>query len=147
MYECIECHKRPIINKKRQLCSTCYQRLRKENGPFLKPQLNSAIKAGPTVLAYENEGEIQFVKNFFQHSNWKHHPVTFRLQHNGNNIRYSPDFYDGNRNVFIEVLRTRQRYHQAKEKYDLFRETFPMLNFEIRHPSGKIFDPKNPKWE
>jgi len=80
--------------------------------------------------------EIVFIKNFFDHKNWISQPAVFRMD----NIKYIPDFYDGNRNVFIEVAGTRQAYHYNKAKYALFRKTYPLISFEIRFPSGEILD-------
>lgn len=53
---------------------------------------------------------------------------------------YSPDFYDGNRNVFIEVIGSRQAYDQNKEKYDLMKKIFPKIKFEIRTPDGALLE-------
>jgi len=41
-------------------------------------------------------------------------------------------FYDGERNIFIEVSGSRQAYHANKDKYRLFRELFPLISLEIR---------------
>ena len=58
-------------------------------------------------------------------------------------MKYSPDFYDCERGVFIEVAGSRQRYHQAKDKYDSFQKYFPSINFEIRKIDGTILDETN----
>ena len=126
---CIECHKKPIHNKKRKLCVRCYQRLR-----------HQASTANTSLLTEDNpfagRSEIEFIKNFFTHRDWIYHPALFRL----NNEKYSPDFYDGERNMFIEVSATRQAYFFNKHKYELLRKLFPKLNFEIRKPSGELLN-------
>ena len=126
---CIKCDERPVFIKKRQLCSRCYQRaylglIKKEK--TWEP-VSRVGKADRRIRR-----EMEFVKNYFIHKNWIHQPGLFRL--NGEN--YSPDFYDGERNVFIEVIGSRQAFHQNKEKYEKMRIFFPKINFEVRTPDG-----------
>lgn len=83
-----------------------------------------------------NTNEIKFVKCFFKHNNWFYQPATFKL----NGRSYTPDFYDAERNVFIEVSGTKQAYHANKEKYKLMRKWFPKINFEIRRSDGQEID-------
>lgn len=136
---CITCRKNQIYIKKRGICALCYARLRRDQikeGTWqttIKLQKDLSL---PTIHKYENQAEISFVQNYFTHKNWTYHPCTFRLD--GTN--YSPDFYDGERNVFIEVSGTRQAYHFNKKKYELFRKTFPKINFEIRKSSGELLN-------
>ena len=126
---CKECNKRALHIKKRKLCAICYQRLRR-SGECLSP-------TGKTI-SYKGAKEIEFVRNYFNHKNWIHHPATFHIE----NEIYSPDFYDGEINTFIEVVGTRQAYHKNKHKYDLFRKIFPLLKFEIRTSDGKLLQNK-----
>jgi len=129
---CIECQDKPIFVKKRGLCSSCYQRFRLDE-----------IKGGNrlrNVIIPEESREIIFIKNFFTHKNWIHHPAVFRL--NGGEEKYYPDFYDIERDVWIEVAGSRQAYHQNKEKYEIFKKTFPTLKFEVRIPTGELLDDK-----
>ena len=133
---CIECGKRPIQIKKRKLCSTCYVRLQarmRRKGQSLKDQ-NGLTP--PTIAKREQMGELEFVRNYFSHSNWIPHPAVFKF----NGQKYTPDFYDCERNVWIEVSATRQAYHANKEKYQLFRQYYPLLNFEIRKPTGELLN-------
>jgi len=65
---------------------------------------------------------------------WIYQPALFRL----NGYRYTPDFYDGEREVFIEVSGTRQAFYNNREKYRLFIKTFPGIKFEIRRPNGDL---------
>ena len=60
----------------------------------------------------------------------------FRLS----NCKYDPDFYDGERNVFIEVAGTGQAYYANLKKYLEFVKIFPKINFEVRKPTGELID-------
>lgn len=93
-------------------------------------------KAPESIRKHEHRGEIDFIKTFFSHTNWIHQPGMFRLDQG----KYSPDFYDCERNVFIEVSATKQAYSRNKDKYALFRKSFPKINFEIRKPDGTLLD-------
>lgn len=132
---CVKCHERPIFIISRGLCSHCYCKLR-----------NASLKNGGDRKAWEDENprtlikrecsaEIKFISAFFKHRNWIHQPAMFNL----GDTRYIPDFYDGERNVFIEVVGSRQAFHQNKEKYKLFAEKFPKIVFEIRDHKGELF--------
>ena len=119
---CEACGERPILIKKRGLCSVCYQKLRDHGGLV------------PTLPAQKRE--LDFVQAYFNHKNWISQPATFRV----GQAKYTPDFYDAERGVFIEVSGTRQAYHAAKDKYGLFRKCYPNLLFEIRKPDGTLLD-------
>lgn len=80
--------------------------------------------------------EVEFVKNFFKHDDWMHHPAIFRIE----DSNYEPDFYDNKRDVFIEVAGTRQAYHNNKHKYESFRRIFPNIKLEIRHVDGSLLN-------
>lgn len=128
---CINCKKNPIYIKKRGLCKLCYPRLRKSG------ELEIKGKATPiNKWNIAHQAEIEFIKIFFEHNNWLYHPAIFRF--NGN--RYEPDFYDGERNVFIEVAGTSQAFYANLSKYKIFIETFPHINFEVRYKSGTLVD-------
>ena len=97
---------------------------------------------GPVDLRYQkpkHDREKVFAATFFNHSNWAYEPSTFHV----NGEKYTPDFYDGKRDVFIEVTGTRQAYHQNKHKYDLFVKLYSNLNFEIRTPDGAILSDRS----
>jgi len=134
---CIECKKRPVHIKKRELCSVCYGRLYQRKKKLIKPGHDYCSR---TTAKMAHDSEILFIKNFFTHSNWFFRPTTFRF----NGTSYSPDFYDGETNTFIEVSGTRQAYSFNKDKYQKFRETFPKLSFEIRNSDGEIIDESKP---
>ena len=131
---CIKCKEKPVFIQKRGLCQTCYGAERKKVGSFINPDTHNYCK--PSDISHNNKRELEFVKNYFKHSNWIHSPAIFHLD--GEN--YSPDFYDGEKNLFIEVSGTRQAYHANKEKYILMRKLFPKINFEIRKVDGTILD-------
>ena len=120
---CIKCNKNPIFIKKRELCLSCYQKTYHKRTSI--PKLDR---------------EFDFVKNFFNHKNWIRHPVMFRLE----GTIYTPDFYDSERNVFIEVAGTRQAYQANKSKYMMMEKLYPKIIFEVRQVSGKIIDINNP---
>ncbi len=127
---CIECKKSPIDVKKRRLCLPCYQKIRRE-----------LLRKNGTIEAFEfsprlHIREMEFVKNYFTHNNWFYNPVIFRLK----SCRYEPDFYDNDRNVFIEVAGTRQAFEANKLKYLDFIKTFPHIKFEIRKYTGELID-------
>ena len=142
-YLCTECHKDPIQIKKYGLCRKCYSRL--YYADKLKPVLSRVslppskenYASGATIEKMERDGEFEFVRSFFnKNTNWVHQPALFYFD----GKKYRPDFYDVERNVFIEVSRTRQAYSKNKHKYDLFRKLYPKLNFEIRKPSGDLLN-------
>lgn len=126
---CVECKKKKIWVKKWELCYSCYQRFR--NAGKLKGMTSYTPQA---KAKRRHKRELDFIKNYFQHNNWQHEPAMFRL--NGEN--YNPDFYDGERNVFIEVTGSRQAYEQNKHKYALMKTLFPKIKFEIRTPDGQL---------
>ena len=135
---CVKCGERPVHIKKRGLCSNCYGVFRKDRGGYFISQ-DQGPKSRPTEAKDTRKREVNFIKNYFDHNNWIYQPAMFRF----NGVKYSPDFYDGVRNVFIEVAGTRQAYHQAKEKYDMFREHYPKIDFEIRKVDGSILNEEN----
>lgn len=121
---CIRCTIRPVSHLKRRLCAPCYRYLYQNN------DLDS--------LNAVTGHELEFTNNFFSHINWIHQPATFKFS----GVYYTPDFYDNERNVFIEVVGSRQAYHANKHKYTLFRKSFPHIIFEIRKPNGEILNEK-----
>lgn len=145
---CVTCKKEPIFIKKRGLCKRCYNRVwGRENGNGVwTPTQNTILKnynkthCVKVVANIQHRSEILFIQNFFKHNNWVYQPAKFRL----NETSYSPDFYDCERNVFIEVVGTRQAYSQNQFKYTLFRELFPKLKLEIRNAVGDLIDTEEP---
>ena len=129
---CIACHEKPIEVKKRQLCKSCYMREYRTGG----------FEVLPPKKDIEHEREMEFMKNFFEDADdYVYEPAFFNLK----TTRYTPDFYDIDRNIFIEVVGTREAYRQNKHKYELFRHYYPSLVLELRAPCGELIDeePKN----
>ncbi len=132
--ECSVCKDTNIYNIKKLLCRKCY-------GAYYRKILynrKKGLEDGKSQIMHGREEE--FVKNHFNHINWIYSPASFRLK---NTIRYIPDFYDAEMNVFIEVVGSRQAYHQNKGAYAQFRELYPKINFEIRKFTGEIVDENN----
>lgn len=137
---CIECGKMPIHIKKHKLCQRCYgqaYRAKKAKQPRDK------ASAEQLKVNSVHKREMEFIKNYFTHRNWKYEPCTFWL---GEHCYFIPDFYDGEKNIFIEVIGSRQRYHIAKPKYAMFGEQFPGMILSLRMPDGSEFNPDNPQW-
>lgn len=120
MEKCIRCKTNIIYVKKRKLCRQCYGHER------------YCGRKGTSYIYHCSE--VEFIKNFFSHKNWLYHPVIFRLD----GFNYEPDFYDGERNIFIEVVGTKQAFSANFEKYKLFVKTFPHIKYEIRNTLGEI---------
>lgn len=119
---CVRCKQKPVHIKKRSLCSNCYQLERRKT-----PQGRYLVR---------HQGEVDFVRNYFNHKNWIYQPAIFRLSDSS----YTPDFYDIATGFFIEVVGTRQAYEANKEKYIEFVESFPSIKFEIRRVNGELID-------
>ena len=128
---CIKCKKNPIAYKKQQLCMSCYGKWYRNNRTARPVGKGFSL---PSIKKYQSMAELEFVKNFFDHKNWLYEPATFKF----NGTHYTPDFYDGERGCFIEVIGTRQAYHLNKAKYALFRKAFPLIKFEIRQSDGSL---------
>jgi hypothetical protein len=130
---CKICNERPTSSKKSTICAKCYGKNYRAEKNANKSEVDPYVVSA-TLKTIENEGEVNFIKNFFTHKNWIHHPATFHF----NGSKYQPDFYDRERNVFIEVVGTRQAYHLNKDKYEEFRKYYSAINFELRRPSGEV---------
>ena len=128
---CENCKEKEVLVQKYGLCGRCYQQKRRAG---LLP-----VSVEPKTPKIQQrmfiDREFEFVRNFFNHSNWIRHPVNFYLD--GNHEKYTPDFYDGARNVFIEVAGTRQAWEQRKDKFMEVAKRFPMIKFEARMVTGE----------
>ncbi len=89
-----------------------------------------------TLKKMRHESELLFVRNHFTHNKWLPHPVMFYLD----GTKYTPDFYDQERNAFIEVTGTKQAYSANREKYKMLRKMFPRIIFEVRNVQGELVD-------
>ena len=128
---CTNCGDVVIYNAKRKLCRKCYSKF--YNSYRKGDQRTHILEIEKTVL---HERELDFINSYFKHTNWVYSPASYHLPL-GN---YSPDFYDGETNTFIEVVGSRQAYHANKEMYVQFREKFPEIRFEIRKVGGDVVD-------
>ena len=135
---CIGCNEREIHNKKRSLCERCYKKERRKNGPFIKGK-DHKYKTEKLNLRARLNRELEFVKNYFTHNDWIQSPATFRIYE----FKYSPDFYDARRNVFIEVAGSRQAFHANKGKYELFTKLYPKIMLEVRTIDGQLLSEKS----
>lgn len=152
MEKCAICETNDVFIKKRHLCKKCYIKYRKYEEPYLCAICGkNPIKIAKSRLCngcykltrnqkkakFDPEPrEYDFINNYFKNNSFLYAPATFRLS---NGERYTPDFYDKERKVFIEVVGTRQAYSQNKDKYAVFVEDFPEIKFEIRTFDGKLF--------
>ena len=87
-----------------------------------------------------NSREQYFADTFFKGRPF-YQPKFFTLSNQGTD-KYTPDFYDTERDTYIEVVGTRQAYHQNKEKYELFQAAYPNIKFELRRHTGEIYHPR-----
>ena len=71
---------------------------------------------------------------------WRHEAVRFLV----NGHYYIPDFYDMERNVFIEVSGSPQAFYANLKKYKEVVRAYPKIQFEFRHPDGRLIDLKHP---
>ena len=125
---CRKCNNREIELKKHGLCKPCYQSERrqhiKEHGSFG----GSIIRDMPV-----NKREIEFLISRSD-SHLIYDPARFNL----GDTSYSPDFYDVEKNIFIEVAGSRQAYSKNKHKYKIMAEKFPLIKLEVRLPDGRL---------
>ena len=143
---CLECGKAPVYIKKRGLCRACANKYYRDHQVFPKKERNVFWRKKPPPKAIDkiqHKAELKFVSNYFKHNKWIYEPATFRF----NGKRYTPDFYDKEREIFIEVVGSRQSYHQNKERYEAFLISFPGIRLEIRTPDGNILKPESPCWQ
>ena len=137
---CVVCNERPVENKKRKLCFRCYAKIRKQELKHGESIPLERIACPTTEQKYRTAREMEFIKQFFKHGQWFYEPCLFRLS---NGTSYQPDFYDGARNVFIEVAGTRQEYSFNKDKYEQFKKDYPLISFEVRGTDGNLIEKYN----
>jgi hypothetical protein len=89
----------------------------------------------------KHERERCFAHSFFDHGEWVYEPGPFYVDVGGERRRFTPDFWDKKRDIFIEVVGSRQAFNKNKEKYRAFASKYPS-NFEIRtFDAHKKIDP------
>ena len=133
---CVNCLSKPVFIVKRQLCRACYIKLRKEKKIKTTPErLSNEIL--DQIKGARSKKEILFIQNFLKHNEWVYEPATFRFNDGG---RYTPDFYDKKRNIFIEVVGSTQAFYQNRDKYSKFVKEYPEINIEFRVFDGTEID-------
>lgn len=81
----------------------------------------------------KHEREKEFARNFFDHNEWEYEPQTFSF----GSFKYTPDFYDKRRDVYIEVVGTRQALNHNIHKYAEMKDRLGK-RFEIRDHKGRF---------
>jgi len=139
---CKDCGEREVSIKKWELCSKCYMKKWKsgELSTTGDTRVRGQIPKDPEDLRTIRVKELNFLRNYFDHGAWLYEPAVFKLKEEN----YTPDFYDQIRGVFIEVVGSRQAYHQRKKAYQELINLFPGIAFEIRTPDGKLFNEETP---
>ena len=143
---CVSCKTDLVSHKKRRLCNRCYHKFWKKNQlsalpihpliPLHHNLLNSEIKTEPFhrhLIKEQNKAEILFAQN---NPKVIYQPALFRLS---GRTGYAPDFYDPQQNRFIEIIGSRQRYHQLIPKLGEFRKKFPKIKLDILCGNGKLY--------
>jgi len=115
---CHRCQQDKISIKKRNLCGKCNVLA-----------LNKGELSPPVIKA-----EYDFAENYCGSDSLLHHNATFKF----NGLRYTPDFYDVDRDVFIEVVASFVEYKSIKLRTSMFKKYYPNLGFEIRYPNGEV---------
>lgn len=127
---CISCKEKPVRYYKWKLCAACYQHKR-----VIAMQEKEGKEAVINYRYIKHEAEMEFIKNYFNHNNWIYEPASFRLS----DSTYTPDFYDGEKNIFIEVAGSRQAYNFNKDKYFEFKKRYPKIILEVYKDNGEIY--------
>lgn len=99
-----------------------------------KLKINPA-KSLPTLKILDNRAKISFAQ---KNPTLIYQPVIFHLI--GEN--YSPDFYDPIKNIFYEIIGTRQRFSQLFPKLEKFKEIFPNISLIVCDGNGISYNSK-----
>lgn len=129
---CKECNLQPAKMKRDQTCLLCYNRDRRNLIQFKGELDNSDVKSDVIRKKYQHRAEILFGQ---KHPTFSYQPAAFNL----GNTKYLPDFYDPIRNVFYEVIGSRQRFQQLKGKLKRFKELFPNMKLLVCLGDGKPY--------
>lgn len=98
------------------------------------------IDLSEKVKSMRYDRERKFALTFFDHDKWVHEPRPFYLS---DGTKYLPDFYDAKRDAYIEVVGSRQAYHNNKHKYVMFCNEYKNIQLEFRLPSGESLEIRN----
>jgi len=130
---CSQCGKHEIAIKKRRLCRNCYARLHR-NG-----QLDGCggTNTGVNVTSPRFRREVDFAVSFFDSTeDYLYEPSVFFVPEHG---RYTPDFFDKRRGVFIEVVGSKQALSANRKKMEAFVEHYGNgILFEVRNTQGEM---------
>lgn len=88
------------------------------------------------IAQIKNVNERFFAENFFKHDKWVSQPKPIDL----GEYTYRPDFYDEERDMYIEVVGTKQAFYQNKFKYLKTIKIIGSEKFEIRDIAGRIIN-------
>ncbi|WP_302554104.1 hypothetical protein [uncultured Bilophila sp.] len=88
------------------------------------------------IAQIKNDNERFFAENFFKHDKWISQPKPIDL----GEYTYRPDFYDEEREIYIELVGTKQAFYQNKAKYVKTIEVLGKEKFEIRDIAGRLVD-------
>lgn len=124
---CTQCQKKLVAVKKWGLCISCYNRMKATSNRNKKP-FDQLIKSEQDVIYGIHQSEIIFIQNFLGGKKWYYEPAKFYVIDSW----YIPDFYEIERNVFIEVIGTNQAFETNKHKYIAFKKLYPNIKLEIR---------------
>lgn len=86
------------------------------------------------IAQIKNDNERFFAENFFKHDKWISQPKPIDF----GEYTYRPDFYDEERDMYIEVAGTKQAFYQNKAKYIKAIEVLGNESFEIRDTAGRL---------
>ena len=127
---CINCGKRPAVRKKVVMCHACYQRIvyLKKIGPPVEPIIS-------IISNINHSAEIIFHNN---HPSFYHHPACFHF----GDEKYYPDFYDPDNNIFYEIIGSRQRFQQLREKLKSFINAYPKIVLVVCSGDGTSYQSK-----
>lgn len=128
----------PAEYRRIQICKSCYgKQWRAGNLPTLPPRQKN-LEANQIKIDQRTEkktdhlAEILFAQ---KHPSFIYQPATFHLSIEN----YSPDFYDSIENIFYEIIGSRQRFNQLKDKLKLFKVVFPNVKLKICCGDGKNY--------
>jgi hypothetical protein len=119
---CTNCNQHEAKYKSRQLCYPCHRKLRQAG---MLPRIEA--KSYSTIKKIKYLAEIQFVQNYPTPKDLIYQPGQFRF----NGTSYQPDFYDFKKDIFYEIIGTRQAFDANKRKIEQFRIVYPKIRLEI----------------
>ena len=101
------------------------------NGPSQEPVKHRLLRMMAGELRHSAEREYAASLDA-KGLPWVYEPVLFRFAGH----RYTPDFYLPIQDIFVEVIGTRQRWHQLSPKMAAFKAHFPGVKLQILDRKG-----------